>query len=78
MDITAAVFQTATPSLRRLTIAAAGPREVRVRMVATGICHTDLKAAGPDGPVPRPVDAPDLAEAHARLLAALSLAAGEM
>jgi len=55
MDITAAVFQTATPSLRRLTIAAAGPREVRVRMVATGICHTDLKAAGPDGPVPRPV-----------------------
>jgi putative hydroxymethylpyrimidine transport system ATP-binding protein len=32
----------------------------------------------PSGPVPRPVDAPDLAEAHARLLAALSLAAGEM
>jgi putative hydroxymethylpyrimidine transport system ATP-binding protein len=32
----------------------------------------------PSGGVPRPVDAPDLAEAHARLLAALSLAAGEM
>lgn len=55
MDILAAVFADATPALRRLTIAAPGPQEVRVRMVATGVCHTDLKAAGPGSPVPRPV-----------------------
>jgi aryl-alcohol dehydrogenase len=27
---------------------------VLVRMVATGVCHTDLKAAGDDSPVPKP------------------------
>jgi aryl-alcohol dehydrogenase len=57
VKITAAVFEPASsvPALQELELA--GPREgeVLVRLVATGICHTDLKAASVGSPVPRPV-----------------------
>ena len=47
-------------------------------LVMSGRPVTIQEIQPPQGAVPRPVDAPDLAEAHGRLLAALSLAAGEM
>lgn len=47
-------------------------------LVMSGRPVTIQEIQPPLGGVPRPVDAPDLAEAHARLLAALSLAAGEI
>jgi len=56
MKIRAAVFRDGThnPSMEELDLA--GPRagEVLVKLVATGVCHTDLKSSGP-GPVPKPV-----------------------
>ena len=57
MKITAAVFESASPlpRLQELELAEPGPGEVLVRLVATGICHTDLKAAAPASPIPRPV-----------------------
>jgi aryl-alcohol dehydrogenase len=57
MQITAAVFRddTLRPSIERLEMSGPGPGEVLVRMVATGVCHTDAKAAGPNSPAPRPV-----------------------
>lgn len=57
MKITAAVFRRpdTPPTLEQLELS--GPRdgEVLVRMVATGVCHTDLKAASSGSPVPFPV-----------------------
>ncbi len=57
MQITAAVFRDATlkPSFETLDLTGPGPGEVLVRMVATGVCHTDAKAAGPESMSPRPV-----------------------
>ncbi len=55
--ISAAVFRddSLTPSIEELELAGPGPGEVLVRLVATGVCHTDLKVAGPSGMSPRPV-----------------------
>jgi len=57
MKVTAAVFEAASPvpSLRELDLSEPGPGEVLVRLVATGICHTDIKAASAGSPIPRPV-----------------------
>jgi putative hydroxymethylpyrimidine transport system ATP-binding protein len=44
-------------------------------LVMRGRPATIEAVQAPDGPTPRPVDAHDLAEAHARLLAALTAAA---
>ena len=56
MKIRAAVFrdETGHPKIEELDLTGPGPGEVLVRMVATGVCHTDHKSAGP-GPVPKPV-----------------------
>lgn len=57
MKVRAAVFRDGTlnPSFETLTLA--GPRtgEVLVKIVASGVCHTDLKSAGKVSPVPKPV-----------------------
>lgn len=57
MKIRAAVFREGSeaPAIEELELS--GPRagEVLVRIVATGVCHTDIKAAGEKSPVPRPV-----------------------
>lgn len=57
MKINAAVFRddSLRPSLEELELT--GPRagEVLVRIVATGVCHTDIKSAGPGTRIPRPV-----------------------
>ncbi|MDH7796565.1 MULTISPECIES: NAD(P)-dependent alcohol dehydrogenase [unclassified Beijerinckia] len=57
MKVRAAVFRDGTlnPSFEDLTLA--GPRagEVLVKIVASGVCHTDLKSAGKVSPVPKPV-----------------------
>lgn len=57
MQIRAAVFRddTLRPNFETLTMASPDPGEVLVRIVATGVCHTDMKAGGPGSPVPRPV-----------------------
>lgn len=57
MKVTAAVFEAdrPLPLLQELELAEPRANEVVVRMVATGICHTDLKAAAPGSPIPRPV-----------------------
>lgn len=57
MKIRAAVFRddSLIPSLEELDLTGPGPGEVLVRIVATGVCHTDLKTAGPGGRSPRPV-----------------------
>lgn len=57
MRITAAVFRDASlkPSIEPLEMSGPGPGEALVRIVATGVCHTDAKAAGPDSLSPRPV-----------------------
>jgi aryl-alcohol dehydrogenase len=57
MQIRAAVFRDASgkPSFETLEMAGPGPGEVLVRLVATGVCHTDAKAAGPESFSPRPV-----------------------
>lgn len=56
MKIRAAVFrdETGHPAIEELDLSGPGPGEVLVRIVATGVCHTDHKSAGP-GPVPKPV-----------------------
>ena len=56
-NIKAAVFRddSLTPSIEELELSGPGPGEVLVRLVATGVCHTDLKVAGPSGMSPRPV-----------------------
>lgn len=57
MKIRAAVFReyNLTPSIEELDMAAPRDDEVLVRITATGVCHTDLKTAGPGGRSPRPV-----------------------
>ena len=56
MKIKAAVFRQGSdqPNIEELELSGPRPGEVLVRMVATGVCHTDLKAAGDDSPVPKP------------------------
>ncbi len=56
MQIRAAVFRdkTGKPSIENLELKGPGPGEVLVKMVATGVCHTDIKVAGSDMS-PRPV-----------------------
>ena len=56
MKISAALT-TRPDSLDIVELDLAGPRdnEVLVRIVATGVCHTDLKSASAVSPVPRPV-----------------------
>ena len=57
MKIRAAVFREGSeaPAIEELELT--GPRagEVLVRIVATGVCHTDIKASGEKSPVPKPV-----------------------
>ncbi|HVV92121.1 MAG TPA: NAD(P)-dependent alcohol dehydrogenase [Hyphomicrobiales bacterium] len=57
MKIEAAVAKAGRPdlALARLDLAGPGPGEVLVRIVAAGICHTDVKAADPGSAVPGPV-----------------------
>ncbi len=57
MKIKAAVFRdtTVAPSIEQLDMTGPGEGEVLVRIVATGVCHTDLKTAGTHGRSPRPV-----------------------
>ncbi|HEY8581248.1 MAG TPA: alcohol dehydrogenase catalytic domain-containing protein, partial [Beijerinckiaceae bacterium] len=57
MQITAAVFRddTLRPSFETLEMSGPGAGEVLVRIVAAGVCHTDMKSGGPGSPVPRPV-----------------------
>jgi len=56
MKIRAAVFRDTSgkPSIETLDLAGPGPGEVLVRIVAAGVCHTDIKMAGSTR-VPRPV-----------------------
>lgn len=56
IKIRAAVFndESGRPTIEPLDLFGPGPGEVLVRIVATGVCHTDHKAAGP-GPSPKPV-----------------------
>ena len=56
MKIEAALFDAgAGPRLVVADLAAPGPHQIRVKLVATGICHTDVKASLSCGPVPHPV-----------------------
>src|SRR5688572_27251179 len=57
MKIQAAVLRTAGAPLSIETLEVDGPREdeIAVRLVASGICHTDLRACEDAGPVPRPI-----------------------
>jgi aryl-alcohol dehydrogenase len=57
MKIRAAVARAGNPHPRFEDVELSGPRadEVLVRMVATGVCHTDLKAVSVFAFVPRPV-----------------------
>lgn len=57
MKINAAVFRddSLRPSMEALELTGPRPGEVLVRIVATGVCHTDLKSAGPGTRIPRPV-----------------------
>lgn len=56
MQIRAAVFRdnTGKPGIENLELTGPGPGEVLVKIVATGVCHTDIKMAGA-ALVPRPV-----------------------
>lgn len=56
MDIQAAVsFEAGKPlEIRTVELAPLRPDEVRVRLVATGICHADVIARNQDYPVPLP------------------------
>ena len=55
--IRAAVFhdQSMKPSIEELVMSGPGDGEVMVRIVAAGVCHTDLKTAATPGRSPRPV-----------------------
>ena len=57
VTIKAAVFRddSEKPSLEKLELTGPGDGEVLVKIVATGVCHTDLKTAGAGGLSPRPV-----------------------
>ena len=55
MKIRAAVFrdENLDPSIEELELTGPQSDEVLVRITATGVCHTDLKTAGPGGRSPR-------------------------
>jgi aryl-alcohol dehydrogenase len=57
MKIRAAVFpdESLNPSIEELELSGPQAGEVLVRITAIGVCHTDLKTAGPGGRSPRPV-----------------------
>ncbi|MEM6729775.1 MAG: alcohol dehydrogenase catalytic domain-containing protein, partial [Pseudomonadota bacterium] len=56
MKIEAALFgRSDGPELVTAELAPPRAHEVRVRLAATGICHTDVKAMAPGGLVPHPV-----------------------
>lgn len=57
MKTRAAVVRTgqAGMAIEELDLAGPRPDEMLVRLVATGICHTDIVAASAGSPVPRPV-----------------------
>ncbi len=57
MKIQAAVFRDdlLQPKIETLDLQGPGPGEVLVRIVATGVCHTDMKSGSAGSPVPRPV-----------------------
>ena len=57
MKIRAAVFhdETVKPSIEALELSGPAAGEVLVRVVATGVCHTDLRIAATLGRSPRPV-----------------------
>ena len=58
MRITAAVSRESgtVPGLEQADLGEPRPDEILVRIVATGICHTDINAhAGRGVPVPRPI-----------------------
>jgi len=57
VKISAAVFrdQSKQPTFEELDLSGPGEGEVLVRLVATGVCHTDLKVAEGGIPIPRPV-----------------------
>ncbi len=57
MEIQAAVFRdfSGTPVIETLDLTGPGTDEVLVKIVATGVCHTDLKIASSEGRSPRPV-----------------------
>ncbi len=57
MRITAAVTRGDAASPRLETVELGEPRadEILVRVVAAGVCHTDLRMQGPKGRVPKPV-----------------------
>lgn len=57
MKIRAAVFREDAdgPAIEELELIGPAEGEVLVRVLATGVCHTDMKSAGAGSPVPRPV-----------------------
>lgn len=57
MQITAAVTRDGAPAPMLETIELGEPRadEILVRVVAAGVCHTDLRMQGPKGRTPKPV-----------------------
>ena len=57
MQIRAAVFRdnTGKPSIENLELTGPGPGEVLVRIVATGVCHTDMAMRDQAFPVPQPI-----------------------
>jgi aryl-alcohol dehydrogenase len=56
MRIEAAVLREgANFTIEKLSLDEPGPGEILVRLVATGVCHTDIKMAEMAGRVPRPI-----------------------
>lgn len=57
MQIQAAVLDTPHGQLQIETLELEAPRalEIRVRLVATGVCHTDISVMGRQFPVPQPI-----------------------
>ena len=57
MNITAAVLHAPNTPLRLQTLSLEAPRarEIRVRLVATGVCHTDISMMGRPFPVDQPI-----------------------
>lgn len=57
MQIQAAVLNAPKGSLLIETLELEAPRarEIRVRLVATGVCHTDISVIGRPFPVPQPI-----------------------
>jgi len=57
MRIRAAVFrdESGTPLVEDVDLTGPDKGEVLVKITATGVCHTDIKTAGPGGRSPRPI-----------------------